>query len=246
MLKLALNRAERAFVDQSRLDQYPASLRASIVEQARRSSSCPTPVQAYSAPTCTSVRPISAAAWRRPPVRSHRSRCLPRNRLAAAPRGLLSGSSVNTATLPDGNSWRRPLTSGFASSWLFQPYSLCMSKIRLTATFSLTDARQQHAREEGLARAALAEHAARSFHQPFEVEIDADAVHVQRLADVEVTGLFFAEDLIHILGGRLDHAREVAGHGLDGLGLGPRLLPASTSARHAAARRCWCRSSRRA
>ena len=82
------------------------------------------------------------------------------------------------------------------------------------------DARQQHPREEGLARAALAKHPARSFHQPFEVEIDADAVHVQRLAHVEETGLFFAEDLIHILGGRLDHAREVTGHGLNGLGLG--------------------------
>ena len=91
----------------------------------------------------------------------------------------------------------------------------------------LDHAGQQQPREEGLARARLAEDAARPLDQPLQVQGDLDALHVQRRADVEVVRrlsadlphALLAEDLVDLgLAGGGDR-REVLRHGLDRLRL---------------------------
>ena len=85
---------------------------------------------------------------------------------------------------------------------------------------------QQRACEESLAGAGLAEYPCRALDKAAQVERHVDALHLQRVADVEVAGLLLlAEDERDLLlAGGIDR-REVGGDGLDWLRLALPLFP---------------------
>ncbi len=83
----------------------------------------------------------------------------------------------------------------------------------------LDDARQQGARQKGLAGAAFAKDAAGALHEPAQVQVHAHLFHVQGGADVKVPLVLGAKDLVDVLLGGLVDRRKVGRHRLDRLGL---------------------------
>ena len=69
----------------------------------------------------------------------------------------------------------------------------------------LEDAREQDARQEALAGAALAEDAVGALDELPEVEADARVLHVERAADVDVPRVLGAEDGLDVLVGGAVH-----------------------------------------
>ena len=108
----------------------------------------------------------------------------------------------------------------------------------------LQHADQQHAGEEGLAGAALAENAVGALDELRQVQANF-GLHIQRSADEEFLLIFPAEDQLDIPLRRHFDGGEMAGHGLDRLrsvqSAQRHLRRWSASAKHAACRRCWCR-----
>ncbi len=85
---------------------------------------------------------------------------------------------------PDrGKSWRSPLTSVSSSELALQPYSECMSKMRLTAWLALMTPHRMQPGEKALARAGLAEDTVRALARSRRRSDAHRHVHVDRLAD---------------------------------------------------------------
>jgi hypothetical protein len=84
----------------------------------------------------------------------------------------------------------------------------------------LDQPRQQQPCQKGLAGAAFAKDPAGALGKTGQVEGDGDALHLQRLADVEIPLLsHVAKDQLHVLGAGLKDRRKVGRHRLDRPGL---------------------------